>query len=292
MIIRYLNNIHNILYIDWNIFILLKENKNLLEIINPDGYDLVYSPAHIEDLANSVMKKNIDKYITELDLEFLSNVTQNREFYPNHEDLDCNNAICLVKENPVDCFNRVIEYYDKTKLAENLNKQVLQNAIEQNYYNYETNKINNIFTFNIFKEIFPCLIIKEQFVFDYNKNILIHKKQYLYLSNKIRNLKTNNFNINNFNTNFFNLLTIIEIIEMLVDLLDNIGYWKDKIKNSYNSYNRMNDVTHIIYGVFANRFIIADKRMFQRVKAIYNFLDVKSETLFFDQNTKIIKESI
>ena len=112
---KFLNNTNNILYIDWNIFILLKDNYHLLEKINPDSYDFVYSPAHIEDLANSVMKrnninKNFDKIlnIVKLDLEFLSNITQNREFYPNHGDLNCDSAVCLVEENPIECFYRVI----------------------------------------------------------------------------------------------------------------------------------------------------------------------------------------
>ena len=284
---NYINKHKNILYVDWNIFILLKENKKLFDVLQLDQYELVvYSPAHIEDLANSLTKKNIDEEVIEKDLNFLSKTTNNIEIYPNHGDLKCNKAVCIVEENPKECYKRVIRYYNKTMLAESLNRELLEHSKNNKYFDNDINQINNISFDKIFGIIFNNIISKYQFIHEYNINIINHKLQFPYLSDRIILLENENFQIDNFNKNFFNILIIIE---MLANLLDNMGYWKDKIKNAHN---RMNDVTHIIYGTFSDKFITIDKRMFRRAKAIYDFLRVDNEVLYFDQKNNSLRENI
>lgn len=63
------------------------------------------------------------------------------------------------------------------------------------------------------------------------------------------------------------------VIGFLTRVLNEIGYWTDP-SGKHRSF--MFDVGHLIYGIFADEFIIGDRRFYNRARAVYHFLGAET----------------
>lgn len=171
-----------LLYFDNNIFIYLKENVPLNQIDKlTKKYQFVYSPAHLEELANSIRKNNFeynDKI--KFDLYYLSKLTNNIEFLPHIDQ-----GIIIRSESPYCPLKRVIKDFDGTVLSE---------QIEENFLKKRNKKE--------MKERFLMKIGKSNWYMEYQKE---PKKEIFWEKHK---------------SNYEFLFTTLDEISALFDILD------------------------------------------------------------------------
>ena len=67
------------------------------------------------------------------------------------------------------------------------------------------------------------------------------------------------------------------VIEQLSRALSKVGYYREKDERRFNSGEY--DITHIIYGTYCDYFVTEDKRLYNKAKAIYYYLQVPTEVL-------------
>lgn len=240
-----------VLYFDNNIFINMKRDIPIERIKNEIQF--VYSPAHLEELANSIREKNFEynDYIKK-DLEYLSNLTNNLEFLP-----DLNKGIIICEESPEYPLERVIKNYDGTILSEKLEKDFLEKREKIR------KKLSLKTTASSIKGVLKSKngekLLNEKIWYKEYKNL--HDKTLFW--NKYKN--NNDFL-------FSSLPGIVEIIE----LLDN----NPEPSRKYRSH--LHDTTHIIYATQSDIFVTNDRRLSNKATEIFDFLGIQTKILNYE----------
>ena len=220
--------------------------KNLIKKFKENNCKILYSPAHIEELAVIFLKEkdlNKSKNFIEKILYNITEITNNYECLPTEKD------IAIKKENPEECLKRVVDGYNLTFEAENIEYvSVKQKRYYLDYilskYGVDKAYIGNMHPKNLFDDK------KIQKIFsDFLKNNKIEKWKVIKNSHK----------------------KIEKTISILFDFLETIGY-KSNGEKYYRSM--MHDVTHSIYATKSDIFITNDKKLKMRVEAIYLFLEI------------------
>lgn len=233
-----------LLYFDYNVFIYLKRNIPVSNI--KKNYQYVYSPAHLEELANSIRENNFeynDNIVN--DLSYLSDLTDNFEFLPSQE-----HGICLKQENPYEPLKRVIENYNGTEISEYFEKNFLYNR--QQIRKNMPSKIKGS-TINGILNTPQAQAILEQNTWWYSDYKLFSNTDLFW--EKYR--KDQKFL-------FESLTAIVNIIEVL----DN----NPESPKKYQSH--LHDVTHLIYATHSDIFVTNDKRLRAKASEIYDFFKI------------------
>jgi len=258
------------IYLDMNVFSeyahsdrpLNKFTKNLIKKFKESNYRLLYSPAHIEESAVIFRKENDVNKAKNFIENILYNIT---EITNNYECLPTEKDIVIKKENPEECYGRVMEKYILTIIAENIeyfsvkHKRDCVDCILTNY-NIDRVYIGNIRPENLFNDK------KIQKIFsDYNLKL----EKWKVIKNNHKKTEIT--------------------ISILYDFLETIGY-----KSSGEKYYRsmMHDVTHSIYATKSDIFITNDKKFKTRVEAIYAYLEIPTRIYLLKdlkKNEKLLK---
>lgn len=123
------------IYFDQNIWIDLQKNRkeggvSLQDFISKKNkiFQVVYSPANIEEICNSYVKTENGYTITDEEKSFLLNliseVTDNTEIVPYENKFLISARLCrdkgpfIINERPEDCYERVYKKYDSNTFAE------------------------------------------------------------------------------------------------------------------------------------------------------------------------------
>jgi len=281
------------LYLDHNILIELMNNKINHNDLSINNHYIVYSPAHIEEIAVSEKRYNTSESIIKKDLDLISTLTENKIILPHHGEINnCNHGTYIKFEHPKECYARVTKNYSiLNDYAETINENVLVTSKKNNFFGQEPSKINNILPEKILIKLLDETPInnKKMFIRYYNDYINLIREEF---DLKLEQIKTLTFSFSDFEDNFFKISTIIE---MLANLLESNGYHYEKSRNHETlekARSRMHDVSHIIYGSYVDRFIIGDKKLFQKTKAIYSYLNIKTEVLYYNQKNKHLLNKI
>lgn len=284
----------DVIYLDHNIFIELIQNKIQLDnLLKSTNSYVVYSPAHIEEIAVSFKNHNIPEKTINLDLNAISSITNNNIMFPNHgvDNSNIDYAAYIKKEHPFECYKRVISQYHVNSNAEKINKEVLLDAKDNSFNGNKPIEINNIH----YKEILKVLLdeqhitIKETLIMSYNNFIKEVENSHLI---KLGYINKFDFNFDDFKNNFFKISTVIEL---LANILESNGYHYEKTTDDKllkKGRSRMHDVSHMIYGAFSKKFITGDKKLFKKTEAIYSYLKIDTIVLFYDQEKKILCDDI
>jgi PIN domain nuclease of toxin-antitoxin system len=247
------------LYLDHNIISYLRKNefKELNKKVDflKQNNQIIYSPAHIEEIAVSKMREKIDDKTINKELTFLSEISNNNELLPiTREKLE------LVKELPSLCFERVIKDYILNDDAEKIDKDIIINANSNGLG--EPKEMNNIKP----EEILNRFQYKELIVLSLvNNNIIDNDKS----------IEALRWNFNNIKDKFYILESYIN---SAANVLEWIGYYREKEKKSRS---RMHDVSHIIYSSYCDIFITSDKNLYMKTKAIFSLLEIKMKVILF-----------
>lgn len=265
------------IYLDYHILVrLMNENEPLLEelihYIDRTKFQLVYSPAHIEEMAVSTKRNSYPIEKTKEKLAFLSALTNNTEILPFKrtdvriiEDL----GAYLCEEHPERCYTRVSENYKNNDLAEKMEEEFLDEATEKNIYGNDPNIMNNINPEAVLSEPTYDLQTKEAIFM----SLLSLRK---YNKDQIRELMGTSSNLQEFT---FPLIKkdyqVIETaMQIVFNKLEEIRYRPEKKKNFRS---RLHDVSHAIYAAYCDYFITEDSKLFDKTKAAYAYL--KQETM-------------
>lgn len=72
-----------------------------------------------------------------------------------------------------------------------------------------------------------------------------------------------------------------EKVAIIFDLLDMLGYWKDKQTETSN-YARLWDANHVSYAAYCDYFISNDLRARKKAQVVYSLLEIKTKILSSD----------
>lgn len=245
------------IYFDYNVISYLKNGRDDLlnkkcEGIAVDNM-IVFSPAHLEDIAASAMRDNVEERIIFEEIEFLSKITKRNALRSVTRD-----GVVIYDESPQDCYERVIKDYANNDWAEKLEAAIILDANANPAGN--PREMNNIEP----EEVLNRLIYRE----------LIAR----WLSNA--GLINANESIASLRWTFSDIHSRFSVFEAYVNLaanlLEKIGYHREK---GDKSRSRLHDVSHIIYGAYSDVLVSADKKFIRKAKAVYSMLQVPTMVL-------------
>jgi rRNA-processing protein FCF1 len=267
------------IYFDNNIIIDIKNLRNKalqekVEQINKKEYQIVFSPAHIEEIAAIVKHYGQDDKNAKDKLSFLAQLTDSTALLPfprNKSRLIQHDGIFIYKEHPKKTYSRVIDQYKNNAIAEHHQKEKLKHGedfeAEHGISSKETNNIDIIREIDFFKPRLHQIIID-------NYHLLRNFELGRFLPDSCPGCDDLNFA---YTKNYF---TIHEaIMEKLLEFLEVRRFFPDNPKNSINS---LHDTTHAIYGAYCDIFVTNDKKLKQKTSAAYQWLGIN--TNIFNSN--------
>lgn len=243
-------------YLDWNIILSLKnkrfsEEKISLFIKSPKLY-YPFSAGHIQEVDNiSISDEQLRSEKINEHLDYLSQISQDLYLY-----YDLNKeSVSLLKEKP----HQVLTTIREVPFAKNIMKSF------SNFISFEQRKV--------FREILgvdskQLNNYKPQEVVIQIDNIIKSKNNSLGFA-EILETAFNSFP----NKTGFGLHNYIAAI---FELLDMIGYWRDKEKDNSN-YSRLWDSSHTFFASFTEYFISDDKRTRNKAEVVYSLFKIKTK---------------
>ena len=245
------------LYLDYNVISYLRSGKipmltNIFEGSSKEQI-VVFSPAHLEDIAASAKRDKIDSTIIDAEIDFLAKIAGRNALRPiNYNDL------VEYDETPQDCYKRVVDNYDANELAEALEALVLADANQNPMGN--PREMNNIAPENVLQNIsyreLIALCLVSQRIIDKSESADVLSWQFKDIRNRFRVFEA--------------------YVNLAANLLEKIGYYREQ---QDKARSRLHDVSHIIYGAYCDTFVSADKKLIKKAKAIYELLDIHTLVL-------------
>jgi hypothetical protein len=263
------------LYLDNNVLICVKDDKKSvlsqkLFTLNEDDIIKVYSPAHIEELAGSKIISKSSIADVENDLRFIKKFTNSYELLPQQMSIFKGETyakkIELKRENPQNCYKRVVDQFNKNKYAEFIDRNVIVDAHENpRGHPIEVNnkKIDEILSKEDKIEIIETLI---------NLGLIGEKMRTEALEWKFDDIKDTFYLVESY-------------INKAANLIEKNGYYREK--NTIEvSRSRLHDVSHVIYAAYCDIFICDDKKLLNKTKVIYQLLDIKTNVYTSEEYMK------
>lgn len=295
--------------------------------IDQEKFEIVYSPAHIEEIANGNLNKklkgNLDNY-----LSFLSNITSNKEIiygYANTYSVITNffNKSCgllIVNEEPEYCYDRVIKYIHKNEISKQGQSEVFSRSnslfegLKGKALSKKKTQINH-------SDILSFLNL------DSSKRKLLEKVVDTFIVSVAQDyLISNGIPINNIgNNDFFYIINpivyefskfrpifdeffykIISGSKIYSEIRKNFPWVENFVDNvmkilleegfysedSEKVVSNIHDTTHCIYASYCDYFITRDKRLYKKVEVIYQFLGIPTKVIYADHDNYWTKEFI
>lgn len=244
------------IYPDNNIFIYLENGtltfQDLENLIGTKISKIFYSASHIEEtleIKGSNENERLDRIAERL--KTIEDVTQN-----NYLNENLKNEVFEYIETPFE----VIKTITEVPFAQNTMKSFMNLISEEQKIefrkslNIDVSKINNYQPNEVIEHLSNRLLEfgGNSFLEMIEVGISYHKDGHTFgLSNRI--------------TGIF-------------ELLDMLGYWKDKSTEKSN-YARLWDSSHTFYSTHCDYFISSDKRTVNKAKVVFNIYDFKTKII-------------
>lgn len=214
---------------------------------------VVFSPAHLEDIAASAMRDGTDPSVIHDEIKFLEEIAGKNALRP----ID-GYQVVLYAESPKDCYARVVNLYDRNDLAEQIEADVLADAHDQPAGTPK--RMNNIAPANVlrnirYREFIACTLAAAGIIDMKERSEALHW-QFEDLKNRF--------------------IVFEAYVNLAANLLEKIGYYREARDKSRA---RLHDVTHIIYAAYCDTFVTADKKLAKKAQAIYSLLGICTEVL-------------
>lgn len=245
------------LYLDYNVISYLKSNlqPELTAAVNRAVRDqlIVFSPAHLEDIAVSEKRAKGGASFVKDEIEFLAEIACKNALRP----ID-GYQVVLYHESPQDCYERVVKMYEENDLAEQISDDVIADSHDWPAGNPKT--MNNIDPADVLRHIT-------------HREIIVWA---LAAAKKIEGdemMKAVFWKFDDLKNRF----RVFEAyVELAANRLEKIGYYREARDKSRA---RLHDVSHIIYAAYCDTFVTADKRLAKKAQAIYSLLNVSTQVL-------------
>jgi len=245
------------IYFDTNVLSYLRNGSNpelnaRFEQI-PSNNIVVFSPAHLEDIAASAMRDNTDAKIINEEIEFLHRIAKRNALRPVTRD-----DVTLYDEAPRDCYNRVIDHYKNNDYAEELESIVIADANRNPVGS--PREMNNMAPEDVLAPI------------GYRELIASHLSSHGYIAEGEK-VASSRWTFEDLKGRF----SVFEAyVNLSANILEKLGYYREK-EEKYRA--RLHDVSHIIYGAYCDVFVSADKKLVKKARAIYSLLGVPAEAI-------------
>lgn len=245
------------LYLDFNVISYLRRGQQpaLTRAFNHAAKSqlVVFSPAHLEDVAASAIRDAAPPAIIKAEIDFLAKIAGRNGLRPITHD-----RVVLYDESPHDCYVRVVAQYDKNDVAEEIDASVIADAHESPAG--APREMNNIPHTEILSHIiYRELIVRTLFL----QGLIARNEQESALSWQFDDLKDR-----------FKILQAY--INLAANFLEKIGYHRE---DRDKSRARLHDVSHIIYAAYCGTFVTADKKLAKKAMAIYSLLGIRTLVL-------------
>lgn len=255
------------IYLDYNLFesYLQDDVPGLREAVDAikDKHILPYSPAHLEDLASSLMwKEHSEAEIKRLmarsedRLENIIKISKRVEVFPapNHQPTQ------VVREHPAECLLRVLKHFDRNEFLDVRESNLLKGLKESDAEGKLASQMSNLPVDFLSSPEYDAAI-SERYAAEPE---LIQKKN----DAGLKNLKWPEISKSH---------EVLEhVFDVLMNYLEQIRFRPEKVKNSRS---RIHDVTHSIYATKADYFITGDDRLYHKARAVYDYLGVPTKVL-------------
>lgn len=253
---------HNLIYIDWNLYSILKNPKlpahilleNFLNI-NSDKVTLVYSDAHLGDLS-----KTMDELCSVLkdDLNFLSIKTKDllivKYFGRDYIDVEYRNAFEFYETNKIDNSTEPLAQFIKgiKRITDNYGSK--RDDLIKNHFKTNPRNICN-FSVSQLDELIKMMGVWHSL------------KEFLEFGLQLRG------------DSEINRLTYIDFYMTAYMNLDMIGFYPDSMKTNDSFNNLLNDSKHSAYGSICKAFITNDNKCYLKSKILFEYFGSKSRLI-------------
>lgn len=280
------------IYFDNNIVIKLA-NKDCsllsesIEYLNKNKALIVFSPAHIEEIANGGSKHGHDSKVIQKKLEFLDKLTKSTALLPFKIDeinQKSDNGVYISSESTFATFKRVVTHYENNKFAESNQKEMLEFA-EEVQKNTATSPIQ------INNKDMKIELEKNRSNF-FREIIRIYREEKIFYSYAVKNIipmcppRTDQLNFVHLKY-FYPLHEIM--IELAMRFLEKSRFYPDSSKNNISN---LHDVTHTIYAAYCDVFVTDDKKLSQKASVVYEWYGVKTLVLSSKDYIEWVKDNI
>ncbi|MBF8776304.1 MULTISPECIES: hypothetical protein [Pseudomonas putida group] len=259
------------IYLDYNLFesYRVDDIKGLRASIDAikDKHTLPYSPAHLEDLASSLMWKDFkeDEIAPLMDrcegrLQNIIDLTNMVEIFP----AEGHQPTRVITEHPGECLLRVLEHFDRNRFLDVREHNLLKGMKEQDVGGKRASQISNL-PVNFLSAPEYDAAVNSKYAAD---RVLMHKKK----DAGLQNLKWPEISRSH---------EVLEhVFEILMNYLEEVRFRPEDVKLARS---RMHDITHSIYATKADYFITGDVRFYHKVRAAYDYLGVPTKVLLREE---------
>ncbi len=259
------------IYLDYNLFESYRQDdipglRAAVDAIK-DKHILPYSPAHMEDLASSLMwKEHNEEEIrillerSEDRLQNVINISKMVELLPAPD----HQPTYVDREHPGECLIRVLRHFDRNEFLEVREHNFLKGMKENDVAGKRASKVSNLPVDFLSTPDFDTAILEG---YAAEHALLLKKKEA-----GLENFKWPEISKSH---------EVLEhVFEVLMNYLEEIRFRPEDVKLSRS---RMHDVTHSIYATKADYFITGDNRFYHKVRAVYDYLGVPTKVLSRDE---------
>lgn len=256
------------IYLDYNLFAYLYEGNrpDLHAKVRAlsDRHTFPYSPAHIEEIATALAPplsvEPTDRLVVAIrKLKSVSQISGNVELFPAES-----GPMVLKNEQPYECFRRVLLHYDRNPIIEQNEGRMLVSFKDGDPHGRFANEMSNLpDDFLLDSDLGRVLELK------------LHFDRDLPFRCKAHGVK--GFTWPEISGHF----PVLErTIEVAMNFLEQVRYRPEHVSKSRS---RMHDVTHCIYASGCQQFVTNDKRLYDKVRAVYRYFGVPTRVLTLEE---------
>lgn len=250
-----------IAYLDYNIITSIDENEYSLDKIysrvdeNIDQF--AYSAAHVEEVDNRIFNQtHMQKEFVAKRLAKIQEITKGLYLY---QDSSTNDVYTMIErpENVLKTISEVPLAKSSVQFAVNLITSPMKQQIRESL-GIDAKQINNYRPSEVVTHLNKKLTgwgTNEPFIDLIERSIILHPDGKTFgLHNRIAGI---------------------------FELLDMLGYWKDRETNTSNQARHF-DSSHAFYAAHCDYFISDDKRTRNKAKVVYNIYDIHTKVVSSD----------
>lgn len=265
------------IYLDNNILIDLKNKRNqrvidAVDILKKDGHRIVFSPPHLEEIADTVKHHGQSRESAEEKILFLKELTESYCLlpYPRPNLVKVrNNGINTYKEDPNDTYHRVFSMHDRNIIAEKIQKERLlhgeQVESSGSITKVEANNSDAQVTLEKYRIDLKKIVRSYHNELKRNPDFRVFVPRVRITASMLRF---------GYIRAYFPIFEMV--VEKLMEHLESQRYFPDKSDNPAAS---LHDTSHAIYAAYADVFVTNDGNFARKVKAVYQWLGVETKVL-------------
>jgi len=250
----------DLIYIDWNLFSILKDPKLETHILldnflksNIEKITVAYSDAHLGDL-----DKTSDKLLRDNDLEYLSRMTKDltivKYFGRAYVDVEKRNPKKFYEQNVFDNSDTALLQFQVAVKHITDNWGGIRDGIIQSYFKTDPKNICN-----------------------FSPSQLDELIKMIGLSNSLEEFIQFGLNLRGDTKN--NPLTHIDYYMTAYMNLDLIGFYPDAMNENKGFENLLNDSKHSAYGSICKAFITNDNKCYLKSKFLFDYYKSESKLI-------------